>query len=107
MLKNREMSQYGFFAKFETQPGKRDELVAILSQAAALVGSVKGFQQYLVYKDLKNESCVCVTEIWDTKADHDNSLKAEGCMELISKAMPLMAGKPETTAMQLVGGNGL
>ena len=48
-----------------------------------------------------------VSEIWDTKEDHDNSLKIEGCMELISKAMPLIDGKPEGTALEVIGGKGL
>ena len=101
------MNKYGLQGKFKTQKGKRDELVSILLQAARLISTAKGCHHYIIYKDIKDEDSVFVSEIWDTKEDHDNSLKIEGCMELISKAMPLIDGKPEGTALEVIGGKGL
>ena len=60
-----------------------------------------------MYKDVKDEDVVFVSEIWDTKEDHDNSLKIEGCTELISRAMPLVDGKPEGTSLEVIGGKGI
>ena len=101
------MNKYGLYGKFKTQKGKRDELVSILLQAAKLVSTAKGCHHYIIYKDINDEDSVFVSEIWDTKEDHDNSLKIEGCMELISKAMPLIDGKPEGAALEVIGGKGL
>ena len=51
---------------------------------------------------------IWVSEIWDSKEDHDNSLKVKGVMELIGQAMPLLDGKPEKgEALNLLGGFGL
>ena len=101
------MKKYGFYGKFKSQKGKRDELISILLQASKLVSTAKGCHQYIIYRDIKNEDNVFVSEIWDTKEDHDNSLKIEGCAELISKAMPLIDGKPEGTSLEVAGGKGI
>jgi quinol monooxygenase YgiN len=100
------MNKYGFFGKFTAHHGKREELINILLQAAQLISTAKGCIQYVVCKDSKNENLVCVTEIWDSKEDHDLSLKIDGCMALISKAMPLLDGRPETNELEVVGGKG-
>ncbi len=105
--KNIFMNKYGLYGKFKTQKGKRDELISILLQASKLVSTAKGCHQYIIYKDAGDENSVFVSEIWDSKEDHDNSLKIEGCMELISKAMPLIDGKPEGTSLEVNGGKGL
>ena len=101
------MNKYGFIGKFKAQKGERNSLLAILLEAAKLVSSAKGCNYYVIAKDTTDENCIVVSEIWDTKEDHDNSLKLEGCMELISKAMPLLDGKPEVTVLEVVGGKGL
>lgn len=101
------MNKYGFHGKFKAQKGKREELVSVLLQAARLVSTAKGCHQYIIYKDLKDEDEIYVGEIWDSKEDHDNSLKMEGCSELISKAMPLIDGRPEGVSLEVVGGKGV
>ena len=101
------MNKYSLIVKFKAHHEKRDELVSILLQASKLVSAAKGCRQYIIYKDSKDESLIHVSEIWDTKEDHDNSLKIEGCMELISKAIPLIDGKPESTVLEVVGGKGI
>ena len=100
------MNKYGLYTKFKTQKGTRDEFVAILLQASKLVSTAKGCNHYIIYKDAKDEDTVVVGEIWDTKEDHDNSLKIEGCMDLISKAMPLIDGKPSGQVLEAIGGKG-
>jgi quinol monooxygenase YgiN len=101
------MNKYGFQGRFKAQKGKRDKLVSVLLEAATLVSMAKGCRQYIIYKDLKDEEAVFVSEIWDSKEDHDDSLKMEGCNELISKAMPLIDGRPEAMSLEVVGGKGV
>jgi hypothetical protein len=36
-----------------------------------------------------------VTEVWDSKEDHDASLNIESVKKIISAAIPLIDGKPE------------
>ncbi|MGV3539493.1 MAG: putative quinol monooxygenase [Rufibacter sp.] len=101
------MEKYALFGKMTSQPGKRDELLSILSKAAQLVATAKGCHHYILYKDAQHPDWIWVSEIWDSEEDHDNSLKIDGCMELISQALPLLAGKPEKIELAVVGGKGI
>jgi len=98
------MNKYGFTGIFKAHNGKRDELAAILLQAAGLVSTAKGCQQYIINKDANDEQVIVVNEIWDTKEDHDHALKVDGAMALISQAMPLMDGRPESREFEVLGG---
>ena len=89
------MNKHGFIVKFKTQVGKREELLEILSVAAASMKNVKGCNLYLVYKDAADETMVWVSELWDSEADQMASLQDPAARELIGKAMPLLDGKPE------------
>jgi quinol monooxygenase YgiN len=99
--------QYGLFGTLQAQAGKGADLVGILLKAAKLVQDAKGCIIYLVGTTADNPDAVSVFEVWDSKEDHDNSLKLPGVRELISKAMPMIAGKPEGVTLQIWGGKGL
>jgi quinol monooxygenase YgiN len=99
--------KYGFTAKFRARPGKADALAAILLEASSGVAAAKGVQLYAVGRDPKDENLIHVMEIWDSKEDHDQSLTLPGTRELISRAMPLIDGKPEGTTIQVLGGLGV
>ncbi len=101
------MNKYGLFTVFKVKPGKRAELAEILQQASELIAKAKGIHQYLIYNDNKDENKICISEIWDTKEDHDNSLKIEGCMELIFQAFLLINGKAENIELEVLGGKGV
>jgi quinol monooxygenase YgiN len=101
------MSKYGFIGKFKAQKGEGNALLAILLEAAKLVSTANGCNYYIVSRDTTDENCIIVSEIWDNKEDHDSSLKLEGSRELISKAMPLINGKPEVTVLEVMGGKGI
>lgn len=98
---------YGLTGKFKTKPGKGSEMVAILLQAAEGVKAAKGCHLYIVCQDAANPDIIWVFETWDSKEDHDNSLKLPGTPEMIAKAMPLIDGKPEGTPLIVAGGLGL
>jgi quinol monooxygenase YgiN len=101
------MSNYGFIGTFKSVPGKRDALIAILLQAAEAMTGIKSCRHYLVSKDTTDENTVIVTEVWDSKEDHDNALKANDSAALIAQAIPLMDGKPQGKAMEVLGGKGI
>lgn len=89
------MHKYGLHGKLQAQAGRGDELAAILLQASQLVSTAKSCHLYLVSKDKQNPDSIWITEVWDSKEDHDNSLHLDGVGALISQAIPLLAGKPE------------
>lgn len=102
------MNKYGLHGKLQATEGKGDELASILLEASKLVSGAKGCHLYLVSKDKENKDSIWVTEVWESKQDHDNSLKAAGVSELISRAIPILAGPPEKgLELEVIGGTGM
>lgn len=68
----------------------------------------EGCRIYLISIDKTDPDAVWITEVWDSKEDHDNSLKYPGVKELISQAMPLLDGMPQKgQELDIIGGAGL
>jgi len=102
------MNKYFLHGKLTAKQGHGKELANILMEASALVSNAKGSILYVISLDEKNPNDVFVTEIWESKEDHDNSLNAEGIKELIMKAMPILDGQPEKgQELKLIGGAGI
>jgi len=94
--------------KLPAKAGHTDELANILLDASRLVATAQGCKLYAVGKDQNDLNAVYVTEIWDSKEDHDNSLKVEGVRDLIMKALPIMDGQPQKLQeLELLGGAGV
>ena len=102
------MNKYGLHGVLKAKKSKGDEMASILLDASKLVGKAKGCSLYIVSRDSQNPDNIWVTEVWETKGDHDNSLKNPSVRALISKVMPLLGGTPETgQEFQILGGHGL
>jgi quinol monooxygenase YgiN len=102
------MNKYGLVGKLKAKAGKGEDLASILLQASRLVSAAKGCHFYIVSKDTQQGDLLWITEVWDSKEDHDNSLKVEGVRELITKAMPILDGAPEPgVVLEVVGGKGI
>ncbi len=101
-------NKYLLFGKLTAKAGHRDELANILLEASTLVSTAKACKLYVIGKDPNDTNAVYVTEIWDSKEDHDNSLKVEGVIELIMKAMPILDRKPtKGQELEILGGTGI
>ncbi|MDQ3534618.1 MAG: antibiotic biosynthesis monooxygenase [Bacteroidota bacterium] len=102
------MNKYGLHGKLTATEGNGDKLSSILLEASRLVSTAKGCCIYIISKDNIDEDSVWVTEVWDSKEDHDNSLNVRGVKELISQAMPILKGKPEKgQELEILGGAGI
>lgn len=101
------MSTYALCGKFTTDAHDRDALVAILADAAALMDQAEGCQMYIVYTEPADDTAVWVTERWDSKTVHDQSLALPGVSDLIAQAMPLIKAAPEQHILHPVSGKGL
>lgn len=102
------MNQYLLHGKLTAKPDFANELANILIQASELVSTAKGCNLYVIGKDSNDLNSVWITEIWDSKEDHDNSLKVAGVRELIMKAMPILDGQPQKgQELEILGGTGL
>ncbi len=101
-------NNYLLYGKLTAKLGHREELADILIQASQLVSTAKGCKLYVISKDENDANSVYITEIWDSKEDHDNSLKVEGVRELIMKAIPIIDGQPtKGQELKILGGLGI
>jgi len=88
--------------------GNGNQLSTILLEASRLVATAKGCHLYLVSKDNSEPDSVWVTEVWDSKEDHDNSLNVAGVKELIAQALLILNGRPEKgQELEILGGAGI
>lgn len=102
------MNKYGLHGKLTAQKGSGEQLAKILLEASILVSAAQGCRLYMISKDHLDADAVWITEVWDSKADHDNSLNVPGVRELIGQAMPILEGKPEKgQELEILGGIGI
>ncbi|MDQ0251208.1 quinol monooxygenase YgiN [Sphingomonas kyeonggiensis] len=84
-----EAELYGTIGKIKAQPGKRAELIALLSGGT---GDMPGCIAYLIAEDVKDAEGIWITEIWQSKQHHADSLKLPAVQAAIAKGRPLIAG---------------
>lgn len=100
-------TKYGLFGKISAKENKIDELTEILLEASRGIAAAKGCHLYVVSRNNEEPNSVWVYEVWDSKEDHDDSLKLESTQKLIALAMPLLDGKPEGKSFEVLGGLGV
>lgn len=99
---------YGLHGSLVAKEGKAKELSKILLDASALMQSAKGCHLYAISMDNNNPNEVWITEIWESKEDHDNSLSLPGVKELIGKAIPILERSPQKgQELEILGGLGI
>lgn len=102
------MNKYALHGQLKAKEGKAKELADILLKASELISTAKGCRLYVVGLDPTTPNSVWVTEIWDSKEDHDDSLQTPGVRELIGTAMPLLDGVPISgQSLSVLGGFGI
>ncbi len=99
-------TMYGLFGKFTAHPGKREELVELLLEAASLLESNAYCLHYLMSTSDEADA-VWVSEAWTDEAAHEASLEPEEIRALIQVARPLIAGMSDRTVLDVRGGKGL
>ncbi|MPY31820.1 antibiotic biosynthesis monooxygenase [Streptomyces adustus] len=95
---------YGYLGSMKTEPGKRDDVVAILLSGAASLPEL-GCRSYVVCLAADDPDTIVVTEVWESKEQHDASLRLPEAKEAIAAAMPMLTG--EFTSRELIVAGGL
>ncbi|MCD9031775.1 antibiotic biosynthesis monooxygenase [Luteimonas sp. Y-2-2-4F] len=95
---------YGLIGKMKAQPGRRDELIAILLEG---LSGMSGCLSYIVAQDPTDPDAIWVTEAWDSQESHQASLQLPSVRQAISRGKPLIAGFGERFETVPVGGEGL
>jgi quinol monooxygenase YgiN len=101
-------TKYALHGKLVAQQGKGKELAQILLNASSLMKSAIGCHLYVVGVNQDNPDEIWITEIWESKEDHANSLNVPGVRELIGKAIPILNESPEKgQEWKILGGTGI
>jgi quinol monooxygenase YgiN len=98
------LPRFGYLSWMRCHPGRRDELVAVLTGDEPEFLRSVGCRRYIVMLDLEDDDLVRVSEVWRTKAHHDASLELPESAEAIARAMPLLTGDMGGHATTVVGG---
>jgi quinol monooxygenase YgiN len=99
-----EKAMYGLIGQMKAAPGKRDELVTILSEGTE---GMPGCLSYIVARDATDADALWITEVWTDKASHAASLQLPAIQAAIAKARPIIAGFGHRFETAPVGGVGL
>ena len=98
---------YGMHVRIVAQPGKGDELAAILRQAATALETNRGCRLYVVSRSLDDADSVWVTEAWTDRAAHATSLHDERARSVIAQARPIIATFADRAEFRPEFGKGL
>jgi quinol monooxygenase YgiN len=97
-------AMYGLIGKMMAVPGQRDTLAAILLDG---LRDMPGCLSYIVATDQSDDDALWITEVWDTQASHQASLKLPSVQAAIAKGRPLIAGFGQRVETAPIGGHGL
>ena len=88
---------YGFRATMTAQPGKGDELVALLLSATTGAGPATNVNcvLYLVGRSASNGDVIHVTEGWTSKAAHAANFNTDNAKAFVAKIAPLVSAQGE------------
>lgn len=97
---------YGYIGSMKAKPGKRDEVVAILT--AGIDNAKKAGCTLSVIAAAENDAdTIWVTEVWESKEKHQASLELPETAEAIAKTGELLSGEFTTHELSVAGGVGV
>jgi quinol monooxygenase YgiN len=94
---------YGYLATMRTKAGQRDEVVQILLGGVAGLREV-GCRLYLVGVSPADPELIWVNEVWESKEQHDASLRLPETRAAIDRAMPMLTGEFTGQELTIAGG---
>lgn len=97
---------YGYSGSMKTQPGRRDEVVAILLEGVEGLRAA-GCEAYVVSVSDAEPDTIFVFEAWQSKEHHAASLQLPETKAAIARAMPMLTGEFDSRELDVVGGLGL
>jgi quinol monooxygenase YgiN len=95
---------YGLIGKLIAQPGRRDDVLAILQ---GQVGPMPGCLSYVIAKDPSDANALWITEVWEDTACHQASLGLPQVKAAIHEAMPMIESFDNRIETEPVAGVGL
>ena len=97
---------YGYIGSMKVRPGHRDDVVSILLSGVGRLREA-GCDVYIVSVSDADEDAIWVSEVWQTKEQHDASLQLPEVKAAIGKAMPMLTGEFTSQELTVMGGLGV
>jgi quinol monooxygenase YgiN len=97
---------YGYIGSMRVRDGHREAVVDTLVSGAERLRAI-GCQVYAVCTADDDENVVWVTEVWDSKEQHDASLQLPETQAAIATVMPLLTGEFTRQELAVAGGLGV
>jgi quinol monooxygenase YgiN len=97
------MTRYGCIVSMATKTGRREEVISILLRGAGALQPL-GCQSYVVSRATSDADLIWVTEIWASKAAHDDSLRLPEAKAAIAEAIPMLTMEFTNQELDVVGG---
>jgi quinol monooxygenase YgiN len=97
---------YGYLGTIRARPGLRDEVARALVDGADALRAV-GCQLYVVSVSAEDPDRIWVSEVWDSKDRHDESLQRADVRAAIAETMPKLTGEFTSQEVDVVGGLGV
>ncbi|MBU6265929.1 MAG: antibiotic biosynthesis monooxygenase [Sphingomonadales bacterium] len=92
-------TKWGLLGRMTAQPGKRDELIAVLRESSR---DVPGKLVYLIQLEPDDPDSFWINEVWQSQAHYDACLTLPQVQRGMERARPLLAGiahRTETTPL--------
>lgn len=101
------MELFSVNGSLSAAPGKRDELLQYLLEAAEEMEHVENCYIYSVGIDPEDNAKVYVYEVWEDQAAHQASLQLDVFKNLITKARPIITDMADYPNLVIKGGKGI
>jgi len=98
--------RYGYIGSMKVQPGHRDKVVDILVGGADGLRAA-GCHLYAVTVAADDDVTIWVSEVWETKQHHDDSLQLPETRAAIATVMPMLSGEFFSQEVEVAGGLGI
>ncbi|PRY02736.1 putative quinol monooxygenase [Allonocardiopsis opalescens] len=97
---------YGYIGSMRARPGRRDEVVAILLSGSDGLRAA-GCRLYLVARAADDPDTIWVTEVWESRERHQESLRLPETRAAIERATPMLTGEFTGRELDVAGGLGV
>ncbi len=97
---------YGYLGSLTTRFGHREEVVDILLSGVESLRAA-GCLLYLVSVSATDRTVIWVTEVWQSKEQHEASLRLPQTQAAIARAQPLLTGEFTRQELTVIGGLGV
>lgn len=95
---------YGLIGKMTAARGQRARLAEVLLEGTS---DMPGCLSYVISEDATDGDSLWITEVWDSRSSHQESLSLPAVQHAIAQGRPLIAGMGDRIETRPLGGQGI